>query len=91
MVFLTGIRLKTMKNGKNKKKENRRKDTPLGGKDKDKRVAQTANKRMAVPLRSTQILLRFTAQNFAMRQPLAEIFRRKDRRKEPRARGNQKS
>jgi hypothetical protein len=34
---------------------------------------QTTNKRMAVPLRSTQILLRFTAQNFAMRQPLFAI------------------
>jgi hypothetical protein len=35
---------------------------------------QTTNKRMAVALRSTQILLRFTAQNFAMRQPLAAML-----------------
>ena len=55
MVFLTGIRLKTMKNGKNIKKENRRKDAPLGEKDEDKRVAQTANtpNMPLVPLRFT--------------------------------------
>jgi hypothetical protein len=28
---------------------------------------------MAVPLRCTQILLRFTTQNYAMRQPLVDI------------------
>jgi hypothetical protein len=35
---------------------------------------QTNNKRMAVPLRCTQILLRFTAQNFAMRKALAAML-----------------
>jgi len=53
---------------------------------------QTNNRHMAVALRSTQILLRFTAQIFAMRQPLGGIlvWARKQEHPRLRQKGNKR-